>query len=274
MLKILFLNVEKAAIHTMCEFGYVVTNENYNILDKGNIIINPYTEYWDDRLLSILTRSKEEYEKADPFDLHVDKMKELIDSSDYIITRRMEEDIMTFQSECKRYDCGQSEFDFYSLKRIHSDLYDNNTLGDLANELGIKEDRKHDAGEEALITLSMFKLILEKSKKNIAELFYSCPECKLHNNGFCISIPKDPINPLFENEDELKSYSISWSNKMNPDIVEQIMKEIDENTLDLEKYKDCTIEINGEIVFPVDMRSKEVTFMEDGKIVMLNHNNK
>ena len=55
MMKYLFFDLEyasqKGGTSKICEFGYVVTDENFNILEKDNLIINPniYRYEWDYR---------------------------------------------------------------------------------------------------------------------------------------------------------------------------------------------------------------------------------
>ena len=61
----------KGGVSKICEFGYVVTNEKFEIIEKGNFIIDPYINRneWDYRVVrKILTRKIWEYEKSPRFD--------------------------------------------------------------------------------------------------------------------------------------------------------------------------------------------------------------
>ena len=81
MMKYLFFDLEyasqKGGTSKICEFGYVVTDENFNILEKDNLIINPniYRYEWDYRVLrKILTRRMKEYEESLTFDKYYEKI--------------------------------------------------------------------------------------------------------------------------------------------------------------------------------------------------------
>ena len=63
-MKYLFFDMEyassKGGVNKVCEFGYVVTDEKYIIIDRDNLIINPNIarnewDYWAVR--KILSRS-------------------------------------------------------------------------------------------------------------------------------------------------------------------------------------------------------------------------
>lgn len=67
-MRILFFDLEYASCKNgckICEFGYVITNEKFEIIERNNLIINPYisNDEWDWWALKhILTRTKKEYE--------------------------------------------------------------------------------------------------------------------------------------------------------------------------------------------------------------------
>lgn len=74
-MKYLFFDLEYATSKgrniKICEFGYVVTNERFEIIKKGNFIIDPYINRcdWDWRVVKkILTRKVKEYESMPRFD--------------------------------------------------------------------------------------------------------------------------------------------------------------------------------------------------------------
>ena len=67
-MKYLFFDLEYATSKggkiKICEFGYVLTNEKFEILNKSNFIIDPYINKsdWDWRVVKkILTRKVKEY---------------------------------------------------------------------------------------------------------------------------------------------------------------------------------------------------------------------
>ena len=83
-MRILFFDLEYASCKNgckICEFGYVITNEKFEIIERNNLIINPYisNDEWDWWALKhILTRTKKEYEERLTFNKYYPKIKEII----------------------------------------------------------------------------------------------------------------------------------------------------------------------------------------------------
>ena len=88
-MKYLFFDCEFAncfdSKEKICEFGYVMVNENFNVLYKGNIIINPIIKdnEWDwYALKKILTRKRKEYKNRLFFPAYHKKIVALIQNAD------------------------------------------------------------------------------------------------------------------------------------------------------------------------------------------------
>ena len=110
-MKYLFFDLEYASCKDgdkkICEFGYVVTNENFKVLEKGKYIINPNISRgeWDYRALrDILTRTREEYERCLNFKYHHLKILRLITESDYIFGHTVAGDVVAINQNYARYD--------------------------------------------------------------------------------------------------------------------------------------------------------------------------
>ena len=91
-MKYLFFDLEYATSKggniKIYEFGFVVTDENFKILDRDNFIINPniFREEWDWCVVrKILTRRVSEYEDSPKFDEYYDDIVKLIKSADYVL---------------------------------------------------------------------------------------------------------------------------------------------------------------------------------------------
>ena len=123
--KYLIFDLEYASsmggIHKICEFGYVITNDKFEIIKKGNIIIDPYINRrdWDWRVVhTILTRSVQTYEKAPRFDDCYDDIVDIFNSVDYIFGHSLNGDAIALNDECKRYNLASIDFEFYDIKNI------------------------------------------------------------------------------------------------------------------------------------------------------------
>ena len=125
-MKYLFFDLEYATSKggniKICEFGYVVTDENFRILDRDNLIINPNImhEEWDWRVVrKILTRRVLEYEDSPKFDEYYDDIVKLIKSADYVFGHSLNGDARALNCDCQRYGLPSIDFKFYDIKEFY-----------------------------------------------------------------------------------------------------------------------------------------------------------
>lgn len=112
----------KGGVSKICEFGYVVTNEKFEIIEKGNFIIDPYINRneWDYRVVrKILTRKIWEYEKSPRFDEYYDEISGLIKNANYVLGHSLDGDAKALNDDCKRYGLESINFDFYDIKLFY-----------------------------------------------------------------------------------------------------------------------------------------------------------
>lgn len=187
-MKYLFLDLEFASqmsgISKVCEFGYVLTNEKFEIIEKNNFIINPDIYYieWNKRVLrDILNRDMSEYEKSPNFKYYYEKIKDLLMSSDYIIGHSTIGDIDAINCELKRYEYEPLKFKFIDVKEIYKAYNNINTdisVHNILNSLDlVGDDNIHDAESDAYNTMLEFKELLNRLEVNIEEMLILCPEC-------------------------------------------------------------------------------------------------
>lgn len=195
MKKILFYDLEFATsrygINKICEFGYVLVNEKFEILEKGNFIINPNIRKaeWDRTVVKkILTRKIREYESSLTFDKFYNKIKELIISSDYIIGHSLNGDANGLNQECERYNLESIDYDFYEIKNFYKYFSENKNYTSLEKmliELQILGDeRAHDAGADAFNTMLILKEVLLKQNLTLDSLIKLVPEAKDRSENY------------------------------------------------------------------------------------------
>ena len=183
----------KGGSEKICEFGYVMADENFNVLYKGNIIINPNIKNadWDwYALKKILTRKKEQYENMLLFPAYHKKIVALIQNADYILGHTIEADVHALNCELQRYNLPALNFDFYDIKEMYKAYNDTKksvSVENILSELGIKgDDNKHDAEADAFNTMLELKTILEKLEFKLEEMIEACPGAKDRTENFLI----------------------------------------------------------------------------------------
>lgn len=195
--KYLFFDLEdatsKGGIMKICEFGYVLTNEKFEVLQRGNFIIDPNINRcdWDWRVVrTILTRKVREYEKSPRFDEYYDDIYKLITESDYVFGHSLDGDAKALNQECKRYNLASIDFEFYDIKKIYRE-YDNAkrdvSVVEILDKLGIKgEDKTHDAETDSYNTMLELKAMLEALELSLEDLIALCPNAKNNNNNYLV----------------------------------------------------------------------------------------
>ena len=194
-LKYLFFDLEyansKGGINKICEFGYVITNENFDVIKKGNFIIDPYINRneWDWRVVrKILTRKVSKYEHSPRFDEYYLDMKNMIENADYVFGHSLDGDAKALNDDCKRYNLGSINFNFYDIKlfyKSYKNSKNETSVTNILNELNIDGDRReHDAEADAFNTMLELKKMLEELNCSLSELIILCPEAKNKNENY------------------------------------------------------------------------------------------
>jgi len=196
-MKYLFFDLEYASsrggIDRNCEFGYVVTDEKFNVIDRGNLIINPNLDRseWDYRVVrKILTRPIKEYESNQTFPYHYNIIKNLISSADYILGHSINGDAKAINDDCKRYDLPSIDYEFYDIKLMYKEF--SNTRKDTSVEnilkaLNIEEAGKsHDAEIDAYHTMLELKSMLDDLGVTLEEMLELCPNSKDETSNFVV----------------------------------------------------------------------------------------
>ena len=192
-MKYLFFDCEFANsfnhIEKICEFGYVLTDEKFNILTKDNILINPNIkrDEWDFYVVKyILTRRVDEYTNKKTFANFYGKIKYLIENSDFVFGHTIDGDVHALLCDCNRYSLKKPIFDFYDIKEFYkafSGGEKSESVETIMKELGLANDKQaHNACNDAYNTMLELKTILNKLDIPIEDLIKLCPSSKGNSN--------------------------------------------------------------------------------------------
>ena len=196
-MKYLFFDLEYATsrggVDKICEFGYVVTDETFKVLDKSNYIINPNIDKteWDYRVLKkLLTRERWEYEDSPTFDKYYEDICELIKDADYIVGHSLNGDAKALNDDCLRYNLPSIDFEFYDVKEIYKAYVNtrkDTSVSNIKKNLGITGDeRAHDAEADAYNTMLEFKEMLSNLEMSFEELLPLVKNVKDKNENYIV----------------------------------------------------------------------------------------
>ena len=164
-MSLVFFDIECASVRKtvakICVFGYVVCDENFNILKKEDILINPrgqfhLTDRKGDKGI-VLPYSYEEFKNYPAFPKVYGYIKELLEDKDNIILGHATmNDVKYLNLETKRFRLPSFKFSFSDSQLIYmtyiSDYSHQFGLEHIAKDLGV-EFVPHRAADDAYATM-------------------------------------------------------------------------------------------------------------------------
>ena len=183
----LFFDVECAnsfdGVGKICEFGYVLTDENLNVIKQGIHLINPDAEFDWYVKYKIISYAIKEYEKAPKYPqiyrMHIQELVELPDT--LYVGHGVRDDIKYLNDEANRYNLPRFERQCIDSSQIHRRFYDlpqTKGLKAIVKELEIGDHKKlHNSEYDAKMTLEYVKRMCEESGLSFEQLI------KKHTKG-------------------------------------------------------------------------------------------
>ncbi len=200
----------------ICEFGYVITDENFNVTEKECYTINSEKPFKligrKDREDCILFFSEEEYYDSPIFPAFYDKIKKLVSMSGTIIFgHAMKSDAMFLRTACKRYKLPPLNFEFIDSQVLYREflgIHKDISLENAETALNLDKPKfHHKSDEDALLTIELVEKICKELNVNIPELTALCPTACGASHNFNIQYTgndlQSMINAIEKNPDAL-----------------------------------------------------------------------
>ncbi len=171
VMKLVFFDIECASVHKtyskICAFGYVICDENFNILVKEDILINPrgrfeLTDRKGEKGIK-LPYEYSEFKKYPSFPSVYKKIKKLLEDKDsYILGHAVLNDVKYLNLETKRYKLPSLKFKFSDSQLIYmthiNDFSHQFGLESIAENLNV-EFTPHRAADDAYATMRIVEAI-------------------------------------------------------------------------------------------------------------------
>ena len=163
----------------MCSFGYVITDEKLNVIDKKDIIINPKSKF-DPRLLregsdATLPYPKFYYESFYPFPNYYEDIKKVL-TKEYkaVFGFAVHNDLKYIHDSTTRYKLEEIKIKAYDVRDILI-AYNKNKKGlkdslDDLNKYKYKRLDNHSSIDDALMTMYLLKEITEGLEVSVEEV--------------------------------------------------------------------------------------------------------
>lgn len=177
----LFFDIECANCYQgngkICSFGYVLCDEDFNVIKKEDIVINPKSKF---NLKGrrgtpdlVLAYSEDEFKAAPKFVYYYPFIKKLLEAPNRLVVgHALINDVNFLNYETRRYKCPSFDFEFLDSQVLYGEFSDSarqRGLDKIAEDLHI-EFLAHRSDEDSYATLLYVKYICEHFSKTLPEL--------------------------------------------------------------------------------------------------------
>ena len=172
-MKYLFFDIECAdgGKATICSFGYVIADENFKILRREDIVINPQGRFYltgrAGRPDVHLAYPEATFKRAPAFDKFYNKIKALVQNEEYyVVGHSIGDDVTYLNKACARYKLEPFCFSYFDTQRMYRELTGDKKSISLENALAAfdidERFRYHQSVEDARATMFLLKALLAR----------------------------------------------------------------------------------------------------------------
>lgn len=187
-MKYLFFDIECAnccnGTGKICEFGYVLTDEQFNEVDRKLFLINPNDNFDWFVVKKMLAYSVSVYRQSPDYKYYFDKIQALfVDDEIMIFGHTVETDIKYLNDEATRYRLPFFNCKFYDAKFMYNTYAatpgKSFGVSKICTELGIAPPiHEHKSVDDAYATMTIVKEICRRMGVDVYGLIEQCEDCK------------------------------------------------------------------------------------------------
>ena len=192
-MRYLFFDIECCNGRNICEFGYVITDDKFNILEKKDFTINPENKFDltgrpDGRDL-YLYYPESTYYRSNKFPYFYENIKKLIEYPDQLIVgHAISNDAGFLRIACRRYKLDPINFRFADSQRMFSEFSNirkSISLENAGESLSVEKPKYlHKSDDDSELTMNLVKGMCKQLDCSLEELIELCDSCsgKSENN--------------------------------------------------------------------------------------------
>jgi inhibitor of KinA sporulation pathway (predicted exonuclease) len=171
----------------ICSFGYVITDEKFNVITKNDILVNPHSKFHlcghGNHPGITLGYDEKAFNSSPDFPKHYKKIRELLTKPNRLVFGfSVMSDAGYIKSECERFHKEIFDYDFIDIQRIFTDykeLDNTPSLIKCAHEYGVLETQDvHKSDDDSYFTMRVLKGICEETGLSALEIIEKYPHCK------------------------------------------------------------------------------------------------
>ncbi|MBR6769481.1 MAG: 3'-5' exonuclease [Clostridia bacterium] len=210
-MKYLFFDIECAnpKYNSICTFGYVITDEDFGVIEQKDILMNPETGYDKYVIKNILRYPTEELDAKMPFPCYYDEIEKLMCSPETVVLGfSISNDIRFLNETCIRYRMPSLNYRFFDVQKIYGDyvkVQDQASIETAGEALHLnKPFFVHRSDEDARITMEILKAICTEKNMTLSEFLAKASSCGGRNHNFIETWDIDGKQPIDHKKNHYK----------------------------------------------------------------------
>ncbi len=162
----------------MCSFGYVLTDESFNIIETDDIVMNPECEFdwylFANKNDIKLAYPREHFRKQPNFTTFYERIKKLATAENRLVFGFSSlNDVGFVVTACERYNLPRIDFAAYDLEKIIKK--DEVIFGSLEKRCEIlgcdnSDLQAHKSSDDAIMTMRLLRNFVQKENLSVSEL--------------------------------------------------------------------------------------------------------
>ena len=176
---------------SICSVGVVIADEQFNIISRENIWINPKTKYnlngTRHNVGINLHLDKALLDASPDFSQVYQRLHSLLTSTEYLVLgHAVDADVRMLNAACERYKLPSIDFNFICsqlLYRLYKGEKEVKALNKIAAEMGV-EFEQHNSEEDAYVAMLTLKYLVQESGLNVSQLLEKYHIRNGSNNNF------------------------------------------------------------------------------------------
>ena len=167
---------------TICSFGYILTDKNFSILEKDDILMNPNLisdedyDYW--AIKKIIKYDLEDIKSRPLFSAYYDKIKNLLtNQNNRILGFAIENEIKYINCECNRYGYPlifNNELKYYDIQRFYKAFKKEKEVSSLKKlvqhyNIDVSKYSEHNGEDDSIMSMLIAKEICNELNISIED---------------------------------------------------------------------------------------------------------
>ncbi len=170
----------------ICSFGYVKTDESFQVLKKKDILINPMAEFLLGNVRTgegiHLAYPLFKFQRQFTFPHYYKEIKELLeDKENMCFGFAVFQDVSYLSYTCKRYSLPVMEFEFYDIQRLEKEINSRKNISGLdalVKEYHLTSYTYHRSDDDALMSMEVLRELLSRNHLTMRETIEKYPDFK------------------------------------------------------------------------------------------------